>query len=352
VYVDSLYYTTVRREGDSYILADKTVPVVGDYLTDGNVEAVKSTKPGAWWVIQGERASNRYFSILLDSARVDTIFVQAIGDTTYRGGAAGQAVFSPDGSMYARYNPLDDLSLFDFDRSTGLLSNFRKMHVADSGIVGGLAFSPNGRFLYACGQYDMYQFDTWAQDIEASKVHLGHYDGYFDPFPTTFYNMQLGPDCRIYIHTPSGNRVWHLIHEPDNKGPDCRFEQHGFPFPVSSGITMPNFPNYRLDIAPVCDPGIVTRARHWQPLSRSIEVFPNPSTGELWLRIPDLPAHIGDLHVRLINAAGQVCHTEQVYATSGQDIPLYPGDLPGGIYVLQVTGARGFSAVTKVVMGE
>jgi hypothetical protein len=254
--------------------------------------------------------------------------------------------------MYARYNPLDDLFLFDFDRATGLLSNYRKMHVADSGIIGGLAFSPNGRFLYACAQFDMYQFDTWAEDIEASKVHLGHYDGFFDPFPSTFYHMQLGPDCRIYIGTPNGIKVWHLIHEPDKKGLDCRFEQHGFRFPVSNSITMPNFPNYRLDIAPVCDPDIVTGSFTVLSTLAAIHLYPNPSDGEIWLRMPDTPVASSNTQVRIINATGQICFEKKMIHYSGEDLHLDPGPLPGGFYFLHVTGEKGVSEVVKIVIVE
>jgi hypothetical protein len=340
IITDSLFYSSVQRDGDQYVLHEKTVPSVGDNLTDGNVEAVKASKPGAWWVIQGEKNSNRYFSILLDSARVDTVFAQAIGDTTYWGSASGQAVFSPDGSMYARYNFKDDLSLFDFGRETGMLSNFRKMHVADSGNIGGLAFSPNGRFLYACSRWDMYQFDTWADDIEASKVHLGHYDGYVDPFPAMFYHMQLGPDCRIYVGTSNGVKVWHIIHHPDEKGLACGFEQHGLHFPVSNSITMPNFPNYRLDIAPVCDPGIVAIHDQWDFSSRTdvASMYPNPTAGPITICLPD---HWDSSDEVLIRVTGQTGHVykETVRTPVDQTISLGLEELPPGLYFISLQSA-------------
>src|SRR5690606_1303784 len=249
---------------------------------------------------------------LFDAASIDTVFVQAIGDTTYRGGAAGQAAFSPDGSMYARYNPLDDLSLFDFDRETGLLSNYRKIHVADSGNIGGVALSPNGRFLYACARLDMYQFDTWADDIGASKVHLGHFDDHFDPFPATFYHMQLGPDCRIYIGSSNGVKAMHLIHEPDKKGHACRFEQYAFHFPVHNTTTMPNFPNYRLDIAPVCDPGIATGFfTPGHATTTPAQIYPNPTDGPLWVKLSAEWSAGQEIRVSINDYMGRLWHTSR-----------------------------------------
>ncbi len=60
---------------------------------------------------------------------------------------AGQVMFSPDGSRYIRYNPKNKIRMFDFDRSTGLLSNCQNIDV-DFGdfdpFDGGMAISPSG----------------------------------------------------------------------------------------------------------------------------------------------------------------------------------------------------------------
>lgn len=312
---DSLFYTTVRKETSQYILHEKSIPVIGDNLIGGNVEAVKAFKSEAWWVIQGEKASNRYFLILLDSAKVDTVYEQFIGDTVIDGSAAGQAAFSPDGSMFARYAPRDDLFLFDFDRSSGILSNYRKIYVSDSGIIGGIAFSPNNRFLYASAQVDLYQFDTWAEDVEASKIHIDHYDGYLDPFPTTFYHMQLGPDCRIYMNSNNGNYSWHVIHEPDRKGIDCQFEQHAIHFPASTSITIPNFPNYRLDIGPVCDPNIETFINDVFLSPVGFNIYPNPTTGEIHIELSD---------------ALKFTHNSSITVFDCLGVPVYDRIMPSG----------------------
>jgi hypothetical protein len=113
---DSLFYTSVKLEDGEYSLLEKSIPIVGGHLTNGNVEAVKASKPGAWWIMQSKKRSNQYLSILLDSAKVNTIISYFIGDTAIDGSAAGQSSFSPDDSKYARYAPRDDLFFFDFDR--------------------------------------------------------------------------------------------------------------------------------------------------------------------------------------------------------------------------------------------
>jgi hypothetical protein len=86
-------------------------------------------------------------------------------------------------------------------------------------------------------------------------VLVGTYDGFQDPFSTYFYRMQLGPDCRIYMHSGSGHYSWHVINQPDEPGLACDFRQHSFELPYTNFRAMPYFPNYRLGITPTypCD---------------------------------------------------------------------------------------------------
>ncbi|GIV32305.1 MAG: hypothetical protein KatS3mg030_607 [Saprospiraceae bacterium] len=44
----------------------------------------------------------------------------------------------------------------------------------------GLSFSPNSRFLYATVGYKLWQYDTWAADITASRQLVAYWDGYRD----------------------------------------------------------------------------------------------------------------------------------------------------------------------------
>ena len=63
-----------------------------------------------------------------------------------------------------------DLDIFDFDRCTGLFSDPVNITIDDSNSLGGLAFSPNSRFLYVSSVLDVYQYDTEASDIASSMA--------------------------------------------------------------------------------------------------------------------------------------------------------------------------------------
>src|SRR5690606_34052923 len=125
----------------------------------------------------------------------------------------GQAVFSPDGTKCVHYSQVsmsagNFLNIYDFDRCTGLLFNPIHENIVDSAWSGGVAISPNSRFLYVTSYDYIYQYDLWSYDILATKDTVAIYDGYeivitpIFTLPTRFFLMQLGPDGRIYINCP------------------------------------------------------------------------------------------------------------------------------------------------------
>jgi hypothetical protein len=334
IYVDALFYTLLKISGHSYSIIEKSTPVIQDSLTYGRLEAIRGEKEGYWWVIQGIRNSNKYFTIGFDSGRIDTSFFQIIGDATVKKGeGAAQSAFSPDGKSYARYAPADDLFLFDFDISSGVLSNYQKFHVADSGSIGGLAFSPNSRFLYACSVQDLYQFDISVKNIKDTKTHIGHYDGFVSFFPATFYYMQLGPDCKIYMIPPNGIDVMHVINSPDKKGLDCDFEQHGFILPTYNTITIPNFPVFIVFPDAPCDPNISTFILETVDINSDLKIYPNPTKGVINIDLDD-NSTFGTIQVKVIDLSGYMHIDKEVeYSKSFQlDLSI----LKGGIYIIQI----------------
>lgn len=340
IYVDALFYTLLKKSGDSYSIMEKSIPVIQDSLTYGRLEAIRGEKEGYWWVIQGIRNSNKYFTIGFDSGKIDTSFFQIIGDVTVKKGeGAAQSTFSPDGKSYARYAPADDLFLFDFNNSTGILSNYQKFHVADSGLIGGLAFSPNSRFLYACSIQDLYQFDISVNNIQDSRTHIGHYDGYVSTFPATFYYMQLGPDCKIYMIPPNGIDVIHVIHNPDQKGIDCNFEQHGFILPTYNTISIPNFPVVRTYPDSPCDPDIGTFIVESGDTISEFRTYPNPTTDIINLQLDDNLIY-GKVQVKVMDLSGHILIDEEMEYSKSVQLDL--SIIKAGIYIIQIQDNKVF----------
>jgi hypothetical protein len=338
---DALFYTLLKKSGDSFSVVEKSMLIIKDTLTTGRLEAIPGDKVGYWWVIQGIRNSNEYYTMGWDSGKIDTAFIQIIGDSTVKQGeTAAQSVFSPDGKKYARYAPADDLFLFDFDRITGKLSNYQKLHVADSGLIGGLAFAPNSQFLYANSIQDLYQFDVSVNNIQETRTHIGHYDGYVSPFPSTFYYMQLGPDCKIYMIPPNGIDVMHIIHSPDKKGVDCNFEQHGFVLPTYNTISIPNFPVFRTHPDSPCDPNISTFLSESGDFHAEFIAYPNPTRDIINIELNNTTTH-GDVQVKIIDLSGEILMDKEMeYSINSVQLDL--SGLKTGMYIIQVQNNKDF----------
>jgi Secretion system C-terminal sorting domain len=284
--VDKIFYTTVdmSQNGGKGKVMEKNVPILSDSLSYHMLTAVRHGNGRDWWVFKPEKLSNGYWRILFTPWGFQPAQKQHIGHSFSVDDGRGQAVFSPDGTKYARYDIRNDLHIFDFDRCTGELSNPDSIEIHDlsdtlSG-AGGAAFSPNSRYLYVPSLTKLYQFDTWADDVAASKVVVGEWDGFSSPFSTTFFMAQLGPDGRIYINGTNSVNVLHVIHEPDSAGLACNFEQHAIITPTLVLQGMPHFPNYRLGkwAGSPCDSMLTSGSVEMAAgKDGELSVYPNPA---------------------------------------------------------------------------
>ncbi|MBK6825335.1 MAG: T9SS type A sorting domain-containing protein [Saprospiraceae bacterium] len=255
-------------------------PVIDKYLSGADLTATRHANNIDWWILVPGRANDLYYSIQMTETGPQPYQEMKLGiPMQYLDDGGSQSCFSPDGTKYARMTPSTGLFFMNFDRTTGQLSNFKNVSTGsetnDHSV--GVAFSPNSRFVYLVYRFDLYQVDTWAQDFQASLVHIDSWDGYVEGgiWAAGFDAAMLGPDCKIYIRTGTSNRVMHVIHNPNEKGKACNFEQHGIQLPARNHASIPNFVHYRLGYEPVCDS---TLTRTWDIFSDSNEAigYPNP----------------------------------------------------------------------------
>ncbi len=290
IQIGFLYYSLVDMNlanGLGAVVNKNQLIVAGALFSD--MHAVKHANDEDWWIITSKESSKLVYKILFTEAGVSQIDTQTIGiplDDWSNG--SGMASFSPDGTKFARYSTNDQVTLFDFDRSTGQLSNFKQLYADTTiGIWGGLSFSPNSRFLYVNTQAKLWQFDLLAPDVEASKVLIDEWDGFTNTsgHAIMFRLMQLAPDCKIYMNSPNGSKFMHVINRPDEPGLACDFQQRGLVLPAVNNGSIPNFPNYRLGTGyPVCDSNIVyvsSTGGFALPPVQSVQVWPNPASGQV-----------------------------------------------------------------------
>ena len=301
---------------------------LSSYLT-----AINHQNGSDWWVLQAPIEDSVYHTYLIDSNgfRLDQIQNSHHFMTRNRTSASGTAKFSPDGTKYAFYNYYDQLHIYDFDRSTGILSNHKKIEIIEDPdynnlLFSSLEFSPNSRFIYAASSSVLYQVDLWEEDIQENGIRLiDTYNGTQDPFSTTFFLMAQAPDCKIYMCPTSGTRSYHVIKKPNELGIACDFVQNGVNLPQLSNFGgMPNFPRFRVDEEDKCDPTLTSVFGDAVYYRRDLTVYPSPSDGRYTIEVPD-DFRSGTLSV--INLDGQVVETKEISdgtISVAVDITRYP----------------------------
>ncbi len=306
--VNKLYLTEVDMALNNGLgeVTTKNQTIVDEILVQG-IHAIKHANNEDWWIFVTRLNENIFYRMLLTSQGIVSTDTQLIGQVTYNNDG-GQYSFTPDGKKLLKFDYNNQLRIFDFDRNTGLLSNYQKIVVDTSEfrLQTGLAISPNSRFAYVSMVDKLYQLDLEAADIEASRVLVGEFDGFdYQGFPVFFFTMRLGPDCRIYMSALSPAPYMHVINNPDEPGLACGFAQRGIELPCIGNYSIPNFPHYRLGTGyPVCDSSIVyVSSGYVPPPTEKITVWPNPASHEVHLEnnVPSTKPST----LRLFNATGQ-----------------------------------------------
>jgi hypothetical protein len=192
-----LYYFIVDMElnngyGDVSVRPQKLVS-----STSNKLAAVFHTNRTDVWVTTHISSTNTYKTFLITADGIDDPITSSIGTTVES--FTAQLKFSPDGTQVASATN-DDINLFNFNATTGELSNARLLKLPQFLWPDGLSFSPDGTKLYAAKQ-SVVQYDVSSGDIlkikASEKVLLGYVNN-------LFYNFQLAPDGKIYITKGGG----------------------------------------------------------------------------------------------------------------------------------------------------
>ncbi|MBL7778586.1 MAG: T9SS type A sorting domain-containing protein [Chitinophagales bacterium] len=315
-----------------------------DNRLSSEMAAIRHGNGRDWWLILQYQTTNCYHVVLLDPTGFHVIpYDQNCGGSMQPYKNIGKFATTPDGNKVVYANTSTGITIFNFDRCSGSLTQPYTI-AADSGFyVEGACISPNNRFLYISGGYSAYQYDLWATDIAASRQTIAVYDGHLSPFPSLFGNMQLAPDGRIYVDCGNGSNVYHVINTPDKPGDSCQFLQHSFPL-ISYTSGVPNFPNYRLGALPgsPCDT-LGTSISQLTTHNPQLTIYPNPATEFVVIDYATAADWSkGELQLFIYDTKGAVIHE--------QPLPMYSGfqkiacaQWPSGVY--QATIKRGETTI-------
>ena len=330
-----LFYSVI----DPYIGIKGTVTQKNQILIDdttevGNILGCRHANGRDWWLLIKKFNQNTYYTVLMGQQGVISIFPQTVSGSIHHVG--GQACFSPDGSKYAVFANTCQLRLYDFDRCTGILSNFKYKFITTD-LSGFTSFSPNSRFLYISSINNLWQFDLQATDVLASQTLVGSYDGFTDSTGnnTFFWWQWLAPDGKIYINSSSSpSHYLHVINNPDELGINCNFTQHSIYLPTFNDNTIPTYVN--LDLKQVhgsiCDTlgvGNIELNKN----NTSLKIAPNPSNGNISIEFP-VQEISGMLYVYDVN--GKLVYSEYVSPYTYIKNLNLQGKLSCGMYALSM----------------
>ncbi|RME99761.1 MAG: T9SS C-terminal target domain-containing protein, partial [Bacteroidetes bacterium] len=250
----------------------------------------------------------------------------------------GQAAFSPDGHTWANSTEAYGIMLFDFDPTTGELSNYREVHYPNMDTAEGMAFSPSGEYIYVTTAEHLYQID-WMNSDTSSRVYEVARVRFPDAagWPVGLGFINAGPDCRLYVAPGSSTNVFHVIHSPDEYGAACDFVAGAVVAPTVLEFDFPNLPNY----APLrpCDPDIawgLPVATEEEPAApvREARLSPNPTPGQTLL---SWSAESRYTELQVWSLDGRLLQAQALVASQTQ-FELDLAEMPVGTYLVKLIG--------------
>ena len=209
----------------SGVVEAKNITLINTPLTE-KVTACKHNNGEDYWVITHTSGDSTFHSFRVTPLGINPPISFSIGSVhnTLR----GYMKTSPNGKkLISLLYDEDIIDIFDFDDSTGVISN----PISISGMsfdIGpyGLEFSSDSTKFYVtegAGE-KVYQFDlkySTDTDIMENVIVVGEIGG------ASLGALQMAPDERIYV-ADYGNDNLHVIHDPNGLGVQCNFETNGF----------------------------------------------------------------------------------------------------------------------------
>ncbi|MBK9270816.1 MAG: T9SS type A sorting domain-containing protein [Saprospiraceae bacterium] len=282
-FTNKLYMTTLEYRQGEWQITELRKMLYDQFIFRRSFEVVKHANGLDYWILLTNYNSDSLITFLFRSGEVTGPFYQDIDIPTGEYDWGSNSVFSPDGSKYIRVDIRSGLTIYEFDRKEGRVSN-KKYYPSwiPSDQVNNLqllelSVSASSKFLYVSSPIHLWQMDLSAEDVGATRILIDTFDGFASPFGTTFYRHQLAPDGKIYMNCTNSDNYFHIIHKPDLEGQECMFKQHDFELPTYNAFTMPYFPNYRL--GPLSD-------TNDHSMNFEFSLYPNPVTDALYVLKP------------------------------------------------------------------
>ncbi|MBM3415578.1 MAG: PKD domain-containing protein [Bacteroidetes bacterium] len=181
------------------------------------------------WLITNDHESNVFRAWLIDCNGLQlNPVVSTLGPTMDQHVLMNVGVLkaSPDGRMLCQTHfpvggsPSNFFQIFDFDNSTGVLSNARSISLPNTR-YNHCEFSPDSKLLYLTRKDDM-QLDQ----LEVTLPTVAAIQSSRISFPTqvSYYDIQMAVNEKIYL--TQSNQLLAVINQPNQKGAACDFQRN------------------------------------------------------------------------------------------------------------------------------
>lgn len=319
--------------------------------------AIKHGNGSNWWLINHEQNTDQFIIRFIQNDTTVTANYQSIGSTLNSLDGVGQMVVNPVGNKISIVGQAGTINVFDFDRCTGLLSNYADM--SDNPLPGfgryyGASISSQNLLYYSTWD------SLWQINLNAANPVQTKQLVYADQNSNVCMGQhQIGPNGKIYIAnampcgypstiTDSLNTHLTVINQPDSIGPACNVLPYFQPIGgARSYLGLPNMPNY--DLGPFagssCD--TLTSVQSESMIKSRIDIVPNPVTDHFKISSsiknnPDL-----FLEIKIFNSKGQLVFEDKIHKI-GDEINFNKYD--AGLYAITLSqkGRQWFCKFVKL----
>jgi hypothetical protein len=363
-YNSNIYYSMIDMNlgnGLGGVIPNEKNLMLADSMTK-KITAVLHQNEIDYWIITHKINTNEFYVYLLTTEGISDPSIYSIGSVhSTESAIPGEVLYetngyikaSPDGrkiasAVLSRERPFE---LFDFDASTGTISN--PVNLGNLSYQYGVSFSPDNSKLYVSGfsiegndsfRGLIQQYDLNAQDIASSRVSLMDGNPFFDNariYNTTAIALQIAPDGKVYgtgnpssleeIKMIEGGSIINnmfVIEKPNKKGFESGLKIISFSFfNQGNSVGLPSFVQNIFN-------NITPEENFNSPCleSKDILVFPNPSDN--FFQISIAKRCFEPYNLTIYNVVGQVLQELRIDNALSQKIDV--GSIAAGVYILSI----------------
>jgi len=339
VFFDHLCYHVVDMDannGQGEVISKNNILLQNAFLCYDKMAAVQHGNGIDWWLVKAHKKKHQFYVFLVTANGItladSTAYPQPDMELNQ---PQGQSVFSEDGTQYAFVNENwkqedSNVHYYHFDRCTGKFSNYRNFKLPFAKNNGGdqqngVAFSPNGKYLYVSSRQAIWQINIENPDNYNNTKIAGPDTNFNFQF---YLNLKLSPNGKIYVGNRNNVRTWSYINNPDEFGSACNFVPRGLRQELTWLFIPPNNPKYDMGVlkGSTCDT-IRAVPQNWL-------LYPNPAASNITLKIPNSKQG-ASIQLQVYNLLGQKIIDIQVPISVEYEAKLDVASLATGIYFVK-----------------